>query len=230
MNRIATDLKGITNWIFDLDDTLYPSSEEIFNQMAKRIKSFIMQALNVGEEEAFEIQKEYYKQYGATVRGLMLEHNIAPESFTDYVHELDLSCLKENPALKTCLDELPGKKYVFTNGAYQHAERVTERLGIRNCFDGIFSIREAAYLPKPAEKTYRNMLKAFNISPQTAIMFDDSQTNLKTAHDIGMKTVWITTNKRDNRYNKISDRPDFCDYQTDDLVGFLTGLLMDKTA
>lgn len=109
MNRIATDLKGITNWIFDLDDTLYPSSEEIFNQMAKRIKSFIMQALNVGEEEAFEIQKEYYKQYGATVRGLMLEHNIAPESFTDYVHELDLSCLKENPALKTCLDELPGK-------------------------------------------------------------------------------------------------------------------------
>ena len=61
MNRIATDLKGITNWIFDLDDTLYPSSEEIFNQMAKRIKSFIMQALNVGEEEAFEIQKEYYK-------------------------------------------------------------------------------------------------------------------------------------------------------------------------
>ena len=80
------------------------------------------------------------------------------------------------------------------------------------------------------EKTYWNMLKTFNISPQTSIMFDDSQTNLKTAHDIGMKTVWISTNERDNRYNKISDRPDFCDYQTDDLVGFLTGLLMDKTA
>lgn len=224
------DLKEIKNWIFDLDDTLYPSSEEIFCQMATRIKAFIVKSLNVGEDEAYEIQKEYYKRYGATVRGLMLEHGVAPESFTDYVHELDLSCLRKNPPLRSCLEELPGKRFIFTNGAYRHAERVTERLGIRDCFSGIFSIREAGYLPKPAEKTYRNMLKQFGVNPATAIMFDDSQTNLRTAHEVGMKTVWISTNERDNRYNKISDRPDFCDYQTDDLVGFLTGLLMDKTA
>lgn len=227
---LRVDLKNIRSWIFDLDDTLYPSTEGLFSQMADRIQSFIMDALHVNGEDASEIQKKYYKKYGATVRGLMLEHNIRPEDFTDYVHDLDLSCLKKNKPLRAAVSALPGRRFVFTNGAYHHAERVLKCIGLEDCFDGIFSIREAGYIPKPAKETYLKMLETFGISPESAVMFDDSQTNLLTAHKIGMKTVWISTNIRDNVYNMISKTPDFCDYQTDDLVSFLSSLILEKTA
>ncbi len=230
MNQPLSALKEVTNWVFDLDDTLYPSSEEIFGQMAERIQAFIMQALKTDAQRAWQIQRDYYQRYGATVRGLMLEYGIPPESFTDYVHELDLSVLKENPELKKCLKALKGKKVVFTNGAYHHAQRVLERLGISGCFDGIFSIREAEYLPKPAVETYEKMLNSFAIDPHKAVMFDDSQSNLKTACGLGMKTVWISTNEYNNPYNKVSGEAEFWDFQTDDLVRFLTDFLMDEPA
>lgn len=226
-NLLKSDLKNIQNWVFDLDDTLYPSSEEIFGQMSDRIRDFIVQSLQVSPEKATEIQKEYYKKYGATVRGLMLEYQIRPEDFTDYVHELDLSSLEENKQLEKYISKLPGNKYVFTNGAYHHAERVLDRVGIKDKFEGIFSIREAGYIPKPAKETYFKMMETFAITPETSIMFDDSQVNLRTAHELGLKTVWISANVRDNKYNKVSDNPAFCDYQTGDLVSFLSTLMTE---
>ena len=218
---LKSDFKSIKNYVFDLDDTLYPPSEEIFGQMAARIRSFIMNLLGVDNDAAHKMQENYYKKYGATVRGLILEHNIAPEEFNDYVHTLDLSSLNENKELKQRLTRLSGHKFIFTNGAYEHAERVSEKLGIGKCFDGIFSIREANYIPKPAEETFRRMLGHFKINPDESVMFDDSQVNLKSAHNVGMKTVWITHNDRDNRFNTLSETPDFCDYTTDDLISFL---------
>lgn len=113
---LRNELKNIRNWIFDLDDTLYPPSNEIYSQMARRIRAYIMRALGIDEETASVVQKDYYKKYGATVHGLMVEHNISPEDFTDYVHELDLSSLQENPQLKACLDALPGKNTFLPTG------------------------------------------------------------------------------------------------------------------
>ena len=135
---LQKELKNIKGWVFDLDDTLYPPTGEIYAQMANRIRAYVMKTLNLDEKTAAVIQKEYYRKYGATVRGLMIEHNTDPEDFTDYVHELDLSSLRENPQLKKHLNALQGKKFIFTNGAYQHAERVLERLGLTECFSGIF--------------------------------------------------------------------------------------------
>ncbi|MGN1079789.1 MAG: pyrimidine 5'-nucleotidase [Alphaproteobacteria bacterium] len=226
---LRNELKNIRSWIFDLDDTLYPPSNEIYSQMALRIRTYIMRALGIDEETASVVQKEYYKKYGATVHGLMVEHNISPEDFTDYVHELDLSSLRENPQLKACLDALPGKKYVFTNGAYHHAERVLKKLNIRDCFSGIFSIREAGYVPKPAEQTYLKMMRTFHIKPQESIMFDDSPANILAAKKAGMRAVWISSNVANNRYCSV-DTKDFCDYETPDLTTFLSSLLLDKSA
>ena len=159
----------------------------------------------------------------------MVEHDVDPEDFTDYVHELDLSCLKENPQLKKYLDQLPDKKFVFTNGAYQHAERVLDRLGLTNCFSGIFSIREAEYIPKPALQTYLKMLETFDLKAEESVMFDDSPANVLGAKKAGMHTVWISSNVENNKYCSV-DTKDFCDYETKDLITFFSGLLMDKSA
>ena len=147
---LQKELKNIQGWVFDLDDTLYPPTGEIYAQMADRIREYIMKTLDLDAKTAGILQKDYYRKYGATVCGLMIEHDINPNDFTDYIHELDLSSLEENPQLKKCLNAIEGKKFVFTNGAYQHAERVLKRLGLSDCFSGIFSIREADYIPKPA--------------------------------------------------------------------------------
>lgn len=226
---LHNELKNIRNWIFDLDDTLYPPSGEIYAQMAQRIRTYIMQALKIDEETAAAVQKDYYRRYGATVHGLVVEHAIPAEDFTKYVHQLDLSSLKENPVLKNSIQKLPGRKFIFTNGAYEHAERVLDRLKLRQSFDGIFSIREANYIPKPAEETYVKMLGTFKIDPNDAVMFDDSPANILAAKRAGLKTVWISSNVVNNQYCSV-DTPDFCDYQTADLTTFLSSVLMEKSA
>lgn len=224
---LRNELKDIRDWVFDLDDTLYPPSNEIYSQMAVRIRAYIMRTLGIDEEKAFVVQKDYYKKYGATVHGLMVEHNVPPEDFINYVHELDLSSLRENPRLKAGLNALAGKKYVFTNGAFHHAERVLDRLNIRDCFSGIFSIREAGYVPKPAEQTYLKMMRTFQIDPQKGVMFDDSPANVLAAKKVGLRTVWISSNVANNQYCSV-DVKNFCDYETPDLVEFLTGLTAEE--
>lgn len=226
---LQKELKNIKGWVFDLDDTLYPPTGEIYAQMSNRICAYVMKTLHLDKKAAAVIQKDYYRKYGATVRGLIIEHNVDPEDFTDYVHELDLSSLKKNPQLKKCLDALNGKKFIFTNGAYQHAERVLERLGLNECFSGIFSIREADYIPKPALPTYMKMLKTFGLKAEESIMFDDSPANILGAKRAGMHTVWISSNVENNKYCSV-DTQDFCDYETPDLMTFLSALLMKESA
>lgn len=220
-NDLGAVLAHTKNWIFDLDDTLYPPSEVIYAQMARRIRDYIMKTVGVDEQTASVIQKSYYKQYGATVHGLVLEHHISPADFTDYVHRLDLSSLKPDPKLRAVMQALPGRRFVFTNGAYEHAERVLKRIGLDDLINGIFSIREAGYIPKPALETYQKMIKAFNINPAESMMFDDNQQNVLGAKRAGIKGVWISSNVSNNKYC-MADCDDFCDYQTPDLVTFLT--------
>lgn len=215
-------LSRFRNWIFDLDDTLYPSSQEVYNQMADRIRTYLMNLLHISAEDAWTIQKDYYIRYGATARGLMLEHRINPKDFVDDIHQLDLTPLKPDARLKEELKKLPGNRFIFTNGANIHARRVLKQLELTDLFSGIFSINEANYLPKPAPETYHNMLRFFDISPEQSIMFDDNQKNLLTAHQLGLTTVWISSNTRDNIYNSITDAPDFCDYHTSSVCSFLS--------
>ena len=221
---LQKELKNIQGWVFDLDDTLYPPTGEIYAQMADRIREYIMKTLDLDAKTAGILQKDYYRKYGATVCGLMIEHDINPNDFTDYIHELDLSSLEENPQLKKCLNAIEGKKFVFTNGAYQHAERVLKRLGLSDCFSGIFSIREADYIPKPALQTYLKMLDTFGLKADESIMFDDSPANILGAKRVGMRTVWISSNVENNKYCSVETQ-DFCDYETPELMTFLSALL-----
>ena len=211
-------VNSIEDWIFDLDNTLYPASTHLFPQIDRRMKAFIAEALNMSLEDAFALQKAYYWKYGTTLRGLMLNHAIAPDSFLEYVHDVDHSVLTPDAHLDAALANLPGRKFIYTNGSERHAVKVIERLGIARHFAGIFDIRASDYVPKPEPGPYAVLVDRHAITPARAIMFEDIHRNLKPAADLGMATVWV-------RHVENPAGPDedlsHCGSITDDLIGWM---------
>ena len=186
--------------LIDLDNTVYPEDSNIFSLIDIRMKSFISKNLNVSLEKSYEIQKKYFMENGTTLKGLMLYHNIKPEPFLNYVHDIDLSSIQKNPKLITVLKEYNGKKIIFTNGSQDHAIKVLQRVGIEQYINDIFDIIDAKYIPKPEIVTYKKVLKKFNLIPEKTIMIDDLPINLKTAKKLGINTVLINQ-KHDTKNN-----------------------------
>ena len=180
--------------LIDLDNTVYPEDSNIFSLIDIRMKSFISKNLNVSLEKSYEIQKKYFMENGTTLKGLMLHHNIKPEPFLKYVHDIDLSSIQNNPKLISILKEYKGKKIIFTNGSKDHAIKVLQRVGIKQYINDIFDIIDAEYIPKPEIITYKKVLKKFNLIPEKTIMIDDLPSNLKTAKELGINTVLINQN------------------------------------
>ena len=156
--EIAPSFENVDVWIFDLDNTLYPAHCDLFAQVDVRMGEFISDFLGVDRAEARRIQKSYFREYGTTMNGLMNRHNMAPEPFLDYVHDIDVGVVAPDQKLNATLGQLQGIKYVFTNGSVKHAENVLGRLGIRHHFADIFDIVAAGYVPKPAPDTYTRFL------------------------------------------------------------------------
>src|SRR5690606_7433055 len=124
-------------WIFDLDNTLYPHHTNLFAQVDVRIREYVERLLGLPPEAAQKLQKDYYRRYGTTLRGLMQEHAISPDDFLEYVHDIDHSPIEPNPKLAAAIKALPGRKFIFTNGSRRHAEKVGERLGFTDHFEDI---------------------------------------------------------------------------------------------
>ena len=177
--------------LIDLDNTVYPEDSNIFAQIDLKMKSFIAKNLNVSLDEAFKIQKKYFVNNGTTLRGLMLYHNIQPEEFLNYVHEIDLTSIKKNEELGDELKKYNGKKIIFTNGSDKHAKKVLKKIGLDKTIDHIFDIIKAEYIPKPDISTYQKVIKEYSLDPDKTIMIDDLPNNLKTAKELGIKTVLI---------------------------------------
>ena len=215
----------IDTWIFDLDNTLYPASANLFPQIDKRMKAFISNLLQLSPDDAFKLQKEYYWKYGTTLRGLMLNHKVEPDEFLAYVHDIDHSVLKPNRQLGAVLQTLPGRKFIYTNGSERHAINVADRLGISHLFDGIFDIRASNYIPKPEPAPYRDLVARHGIDATRAIMFEDIHRNLKPAAALGMSTVWVS-----HPENPAAPGEDLshCRFITDDLIYWLQTALPRK--
>ena len=216
-------------WVFDLDNTLYPASCNLFAQVDHRMGEFIQRFLGVPYPYARHLQKSYYRQFGTTLAGMMAVHRMQPKAFLDYVHDIDLAGIPESPELAAAINRLPGRKLIFTAGTVAHADRVAEKIGIRHLFEDVFDIVAAGYVPKPKAEPYDRFLRHHGVVPTQAAMFEDMPHNLEVPHTLGMATVLV--HSADDYDSVIQQKirswqapPAFIHHMTDDLAGFLTAV------
>jgi putative hydrolase of the HAD superfamily len=214
-------LHEIETWIFDLDNTLYPGSCRLFDQIHARMTHFIADRLDLTLEAALTVQKTYFHAHGTTLRGLMTVDRVDPEDFLNFVHQVDLSGVPRDAVLIAALGALPGRKIVHTNGSHRHAERLLDHLGIAASFCGIVDIAAAGYEPKPGLAGYHTLLQRHRVNPVTALMVEDMAKNLVPAATLGMTTAWVR-----NSVDWAADgsKNDHIHHVVDDLGGFLADI------
>jgi len=222
----------VDTWVFDLDNTLYPHHVNLWQQVDARIGEFIATFLKISAEEARVIQKDYYRRYGTSMRGMMTEHGVHADDYLAFVHKIDHSPLEPNPAMGAAIARLPGRKLILTNGSTDHAGAVLERLGIGEHFEAVFDIIAAELEPKPAPQTYERFLRAHGVDPLRSAMFEDLARNLVVPHELGMTTVLVVPDGarevvREDWELEGRDAA-YVDHVTDDLTGFLERLSRPK--
>lgn len=228
--RFAT----VTDWVFDLDNTLYPHHANLFAQIDVRMTAYVARMLDLSREDARKLQKDLYREFGTTMNGLMHRHGIDPDEFLREVHDIDYSGLEPDPALGEAITALPGRKFIFTNGDRRHAERTARQLGILDHFEDIFDIIAAGLQPKPAPSTYEKFAALHKVAGPNAAMFEDLARNLAAPKAMGMTTVLVVPRNFEPTFAEIwerdPDHTDDVDYVTDDLAGFLRSILSDAQA
>ncbi|MFC7291230.1 pyrimidine 5'-nucleotidase [Hirschia litorea] len=192
---LSVDFANVQNWVFDLDNTLYPAACDLFAEIDQRMTAFVMRQLDLPHDEARAIQKDYYARYGTTLRGMMIEHGLDPTTFMNYVHDIDHSPLDAAPDIKAQLSALPGKKYIYTNGSTCHAEKVSRYMGIDHLFDDMICIAKSNFLPKHEDGAFDRFIELTGVDPKKSAMFEDLSRNLIPAHQLGFKTVLVTSLK-----------------------------------
>ena len=222
----APDFSHVRDWIFDLDNTLYRADNGIFAQIDANMTRFVARLLDMAPDAARRVQKQLYRDHGTTLAGLVAVHKIDPEPYLDFVHDIDLTGLLPDAALRDALTRLPGRRFVFTNGCRNHAARILERLELTDLFDQVWDIRTIGFVPKPGPEAYDAAVTAGNIAPAKAAMFDDIARNLVVPHDLGMTTIWLDCQSDWSRQG-----PEFpvastahIDHETRDLVPFLSNI------
>jgi putative hydrolase of the HAD superfamily len=218
----------VDTWVFDLDNTLYPHHVNLWQQVDERIRDYIADFLKITHEEAFRLQKDYYKRYGTSMRGLMTEHGMKPDDFLDFVHQVDHSPLEPNPALGVAIGKLSGRKLILTNGTRSHADAVLARLQLGDHFDDVFDIVASELEPKPSPVMYERFLKAHGVDAGRAAMFEDLARNLAVPHALGMTTVLVVPENTREVFREdweLAGRDDpHVDHVTDNLTDFLESL------
>ena len=216
-------LAHIRAWIFDLDNTLYPASADLFGQIDRRMTAYVGRLLGVPETEARAIQKSYFHEHGTTLSGLMTRHDMDPHEFLAEVHDIELSVIDEDARLARLIAALPGRKLVFTNGDETYARRVLARLGLSDTFEAVHDIHACAYVPKPDPSAYANFCARWDVDPASALFVEDMARNLAPAKVLGMTTVWLDNG---SEQGPGADR-DYVDYHITDLADWLHSLLGD---
>jgi len=206
-------------WVFDLDNTLYPVSSRLFDQIDARMKAFIADLLNMPPNEAHRLQKKYFREFGTTLSGLMRRHHVQPEEYLAFVHDIDLGVIAPDPVLTAALDRIDGRKIVFTNATEAHARRVLARLGIEDRFEAVFDIARADYVPKPEAAVYERLIEAYGLDAGRTVMIEDMARNLRPAAELGMTTVWVDTG---SDWGAEDSEGEHIHHVTDDLAGWLS--------
>ncbi len=219
----------VTDWVFDLDNTLYPHHSNLFSQIDAKMTSYVSDLLSLSREDARKLQKDLYREYGTTLAGLIHRHGIDSDDFLQKVHDIDYSWLVPDPLLGAAIRQLPGRKFIFTNGDRKHAERAARQLGVLEHFDDIFDIVAAGLTPKPARQTYERFAEIHAVTGPNAVMFEDLARNLAVPKSLGMTTVLIVPRNFEPTFSEIWERDqdfeDDVDFVTDDLGAFLGAIV-----
>ena len=226
MERFGT----IDTWVFDLDNTLYPRHCDLFSQIDVLMTGYVSKLTGLERIEARKLQKDLYRDYGTTLRGLMDTHDIDPHDFLSIVHDIDYSQLPKKPELGEMLDQLPGRKLIYTNGSVEHAKNTLTAMDISSdLFESIFDIVASDFEPKPHRDPFTKFLNDSNVVGERAVMFEDLPRNLEPAKENGMLTVLVTPSKKAGytaeKWEHVETSEQYIDHQTDDLDGFIAGLL-----
>ena len=220
------DLINKKNLLLDLDGTVYQDLESVFGQVSKLMTKYISEKLNIDLKAAKDLQTNYFYKYNTSLNGLMIHHDIPPKEFLKYVHDIDLSFMKEDKILREELQNLNMRKLIFTNGSTDHAKNVLSHLGIVDLFEDIFDITDANYRPKPESEAFDLMIKKFHIDPNETIYIEDIAKNLSIGKKRGCTTVWLINNEE---WGKIESDKDYIDYKIENLSLFLKELRLLKS-
>ena len=215
----------VRDWIFDLDNCLYPASTNLFALIDERMGSYIQRLLDCDAQEARRVQKAHFHEHGTTLAGLMKDHGVDPHEFLDHVHAIPLDRINRNDRLAELLATLPGRRFVFTNGDAPYARRVLEAIGVHAQFDDLHDIHASSLRPKPDPHGYALLCKRFGIDPNGAVLVDDMAQNLKPAKQLGMTTVWVDNGSE--RGDHAADER-FIDQQIDDVADWLAEILGEQ--
>jgi putative hydrolase of the HAD superfamily len=213
---VADSFSHVTQWVFDLDNTLYPPQARLFDQIEVRMTQYVMDTLGVDHPEADRLRKHYWQSYGTTLAGLMREHSVDPIPYLTDVHDISLDHLEHDRDLAAYITDLPGRRIVYTNGSAPYAERVLAARGLAGIFDAIYGVEHAEFHPKPERKAFELIFVQDGITPESAAMFEDDPRNLAAPHAMGMRTVHVAP---------APHTADHIHHHTDDLTGFLARLV-----
>ncbi|OMQ45159.1 pyrimidine 5'-nucleotidase [Ensifer sp. 1H6] len=233
LDRLPThdEFAHVTDWVFDLDNTLYPHHVNLFSQIDRNMTAYVSALLSLEPADAKKLQKDYYRDHGTTLKGLMIHHGIDPSDFLEKAHAIDYSIVPPDPTLGEAIKALPGRKFIFTNGSVAHAEMTARALGILDHFNDIFDIVAADFVPKPAGETYDKFMSLHRVDTRNAVMFEDLPRNLLVPKTLGMKTVLLVPRNFEYEFaeswEQSGDEDEQIDYVTEDLASFLRRVVAD---
>jgi len=213
---VKSSFSHVRAWVFDLDNTLYPPSVDLFAQIETLMVDYVMQTLGLDKAQANYLRGHYWKTYGTTLAGLMAEHDIDPDPFLVAVHNIDFTVLPKAPDLAAAIRALPGRKIVYTNGTEPYARRVLSARALDGVFDAVYGVEHADYRPKPEQAAFETVFALDGLPPEQGAMFEDDVRNLAAPHAMAMRTVHVAPTAHSH---------DHIHYHTDDLAAFLSQLV-----
>lgn len=215
----------VHTWVFDLDNTLYPASARLFDQIEVKMTDYVSQTLGVDAAEANRLRGLYWREYGTTLAGLMERHALDPEPYLDAVHDIDLTHLTHDAILIDAIAALPGRKIVYTNGSRGHADNVLSARGLTGLFDARYGVEDAGYRPKPDRAAFERVFSLDGLTATGAAMVEDDIRNLVAPAAMGMRTLWVTDDVASPDAAppaSSGDAPHQADAATPDLTHFLS--------
>ena len=213
---VARHFSHVETWVFDLDNTLYPPSADLFGQMDGRFSAYVARLTGLDHARALALCGEYWVEYGSTLTGLMAHYDVDPHHFLADVHDIDISHLQEDDVLRDHIGNLKGRRIVYTNGSENHAKRVLDARGLSRVFDAVYGVEHTDFKPKPTQAAFARVFDRDGVDPKVAAMFEDEARNLAVPHALGMRTVLVHPDHTKDAH---------IHHHTDDLADFLSQLV-----